>query len=494
MSLTTRLSAFFLSALALVLVGFALTLYLLARIYLYRQLDERLSASLNTLAAVVENEDGGLEWEPAAHHLSLGQDAGRDQVRWFIRDGNGLFVDRSPNLASEDLRASDWPALGAEERSSQTVDQGGDSWRIQQQRIEHTPLQVSAVGHPPDNEPPKPKYAALVISAAVSRQPVNSTLHSLALALIGLSAGLWAAAALMGRWLCRRALAPMRSMATTARAMSAASREQRLPNPGTGDELEELGRAFNDLLARLHEAFERQERFTGDASHQLRTPLTAMLGQIDVILRRDRTSEEYRDVLGRIRDQTGRLHQLVEMLLFLARADKEARLPDLETVDLAPWLESYLERWADHPRAGDLRLEQSAAGPFTVLIQPPLFGQLLDNLLENACKYSPARTAITLRLGRDSGQITCVVEDLGEGIAADDLAHVFEPFYRSEHARRYGGAGVGLGLAVVQRIAAAFGGTVTAQSEPGRGSRFTIRLPEVEKLSEVVGALPASVA
>ena len=107
-----------------------------------------------------------------------------------------------------------------------------------------------------------------------------------------------------------------------------------------GDELQDLGESFNDLLARLHEAFERQRRFTGDASHQLRTPLAAMLGQVDVALRRDRPGEDYRRVLTLVRDKTLHLSQIVEMLLFLARADAEAETPGSEEVDLAAWIKS----------------------------------------------------------------------------------------------------------------------------------------------------------
>jgi two-component system, OmpR family, sensor kinase len=119
----------------------------------------------------------------------------------------------------------------------------------------------------------------------------------------------------------------------------------------------------------------------------------------------------------------------------------------------------------------------AGGGPLEVRVQAPLLGQLLDNLLDNACKYSDPGTPITLRLGCEAGAVLLSVEDAGCGIAAEDLPHVFEPFYRSERARHAGRPGVGLGLAVAQRIAASFGGDLRAHSEPGRGSRFTLRLP-----------------
>src|SRR5439155_4762880 len=138
------------------------------------------------------------------------------------------------------------------------------------------------------------------------------------------SLGIWLLALFLGRAMSRRALRPLSSMACSARAMDASDRGQRLPSATAGDELEDLARAFNGLLNRLQEAFERQRRFTGDASHQLRTPLTAMLGQIDVALRRDRQADDYRRTLDLVHGQASHLRKIVEALLFLTRADLDA--------------------------------------------------------------------------------------------------------------------------------------------------------------------------
>ena len=269
----------------------------------------------------------------------------------------------------------------------------------------------------------------------------------------------------------------MTRMAGVARAMSPADPHQRLPDPCTDDELADLQRAFNDLLCRLHEALERQRRFTGDASHQLRTPLTAMLGQVEVALRRDRPPEEYRDVLARVRAQAGHLHRIVEALLFLARADAEGCLDACEVADLREALAAASARWSGHPRAGDLRTEPGPDGPCLARVQPLLLGQLLDNLIDNAFKYSEPGRAVVLRLRREGNAVALDVEDGGRGIAGDEMVHVFEPFYRSPASRRLGLPGVGLGLAMVQRIAAALGGTVAVKSSEGVGSRFTLWLP-----------------
>ncbi len=463
MTLTGRLSAFSLAALAVVLVGFSTALYLLARAHLHRQVEERLGAALNTLAAVAEVKPDGVEWETHDRTVVLGPEAGA--VYWRVSDGQGRPVDASRGGAAEDFS-----------RAASSADAEAQGWRVAQRRLEAG--RGTASGNGRDEGPDEgKKYDALVLTAGAPLAPVQAALRNLALTLAGLSAAVWLLAALVARHLCRRALRPLTEMAQAARAMRAADVSRRLPSPRTGDELDDLGRAFNDLLARREEAFERQRRFTGDASHQLRTPLAALLGQAEVALLRPRSAEEYRRVLELVRGQADGLRRIVESLLFLARADAEARLPDLEVLDLAAWLPEYLRSWPDRGRRADVRLEVPA-GPLRVRAQRPLLGQLLDNLLDNACKYSEPGAPITLAARAEKGGVALTVEDAGRGIAAEDLPHVFEPFYRSPEARRRGVGGVGLGLAVARRIAAAFGGTLDAQGGSGKGTRLTLRLPE----------------
>jgi heavy metal sensor kinase len=452
-SLATRLSAFFLAALAVVLLGFSGTLYLLARNYLLRRMEERLESALDTLAAAAEQEPDGLEWEPHDRDLALGRGPGADQVRWEVRDEGGRLLGRSPNLGGE-LEFPD-----------------GVPWKCVRRRLEAR----SAPGPLPPGH-----HAELMLTAGLSLAPLNDTLGTLALTLAGLSLLLWVGSALVGRRLCRRALAPLARMAGAARGMGARDLTERLPGPETRDELTELCDSFNGLLGRLQEAFERQRRFTGDASHQLRTPLTVLLGQVEVALRRDRTAEEYRVVLALVQTQADHLRRVVEAMLFLARADTEAGLGKLERLNLAAWVAEYLGRRTGQSGSREVRLEAQGAGELWVKAQGPLLGQLLDNLLENACKYSPPDRSILVRPARDGETVTLTVEDHGQGIAAEDLPHIFEPFYRSAEARRLGRPGVGLGLAIARRIAAAFGGTLIVESSPGQGSRFTLCLPARE--------------
>jgi heavy metal sensor kinase len=476
-TLTTRLSLFFLGALGVVLAGFSVGLYLLADAHLHRQVDERLEAALHTLVAAVEVRPDCVEWEPEQRSLSFGPGPLGDQVYWLVRDEQGQTVNRSPQAAAEGLLSAAAAMLHESPRTPRRLDWQGQKWRVTERWLRPSSADPPPPQRSPSHGPRTGKFSALAITVGLPLEPVRATLRMLAAVLTGLSSAVFLLALVLGRVVCRRALAPVTRMAAAARAMGAADFGQRLPTAAADDELADLGRSFNGLLDRLEESYERQRRFTGEASHQLRTPLAALLGQVEVALRRERPPEEYRRALASVQQQAQHLRRIVEMLLFLARADGEARLPERERLDLAAWLPDHLRTWADHPRAADLHVEGGEAGPLWVEAPSPLLAELVNNLLDNACKYSRPGTPVRVRLAREKGAAVLAVEDEGCGIAPEDRPHLSRPFFRSEQARRLGVAGVGLGLAIAARLAEALGGAITVDSAAGRGSCFHVSLP-----------------
>jgi two-component system, OmpR family, sensor kinase len=484
-SLTGRFSALFLGALGLVLVAFSTVLFVSARIYLDRQVGDRLDASLAVLAAAAEIHAGGIEWEPQERILPLGQEPGPERLRWIVFDSRGHRVDHSRNLVDADLTA-DWvPRPGGAELPSRLVDRSGRTWQVAQRRLRPGAVERSGSHAAAGREQPghtdwsEGLYPSLVLTVCAPLGPKDSMLATLGWLLVALSTGTWLLAALLCHRLSRRALAPLARMVGSAGDLNPADPGWSLELAGTGDELDDLGRAFNDLLARLHVAYQRQRRFSSDASHQLRTPLTILIGQLEVALRHDRSGEEYRRALKSALGKADQLRQIVEALLFLGRADSDAQLLEGEVIDLERWVPLHL---ADRPVTGTPadRLRYSTSGePLFVRIHPPLLAQLLDNLLDNAEKYSREGSPILVETVSDHHklQVILAVEDTGAGIPREEAARVFEPFYRSDQGRRRGVPGVGLGLAIVQRIATAFGGTASLKSSIGVGSRFEVRLP-----------------
>ncbi|HEY7427315.1 MAG TPA: HAMP domain-containing sensor histidine kinase [Gemmataceae bacterium] len=496
MSLTTRLSAYFLTALALVLLGFSTVLYLLVRRHLVDHTNQRLETAMQTLIAAVEVHADDVEWEPLQRHITLGEDPGEDQVRWMVHDASGRLVDCSRNLepGPEQQPAMATPPVAHAPGSS-------EGWRVLGRRLQagrFDPQLVDglddaangdlgegiAAGQLPGEVTLRSdrtyRGPAVTLRAGLSRHPVASSLRQLGWTLFGVSAGLWGIGALLSRCVCRRAIRPVVHMASCAKTLHGDQPDQLLPVAPTGDELEDLGHSFNDLLMRLREVLERQRQFTGDASHQLRTPLTAVLGQVEVALRQERSPAEYQRVLQIVQRRGGEMRQTVELLLFLARMPARTEPPDTRILSLASWLEEYARRWTDHPRGQDIHWpDPSADAAGDIRTQPALLGQLLDNLLDNACKYTAPGTPIRVRVERAQRGVMLTVSDEGPGIHAEDLPHLCDPFYRSVEARRLGRPGVGLGLTVVQRIVKVLGGELHIDSKLDEGSCFRVYLPAV---------------
>lgn len=468
MTLTTRLLLFFLSMLALVLIGFSIALYLVADNYLHQQVVDRVNAVLNSLSAAVESDSGGLEWEPSSRRLNLNFSALGDRIEWLVEDTHGDILDRS-NPVADRIR----PRLNAP--TEYLEDWNGSSWQVGHRCITAEQRSGDTDDEHDFSGDDHARTDSLTISAAVSLGPVHTTLRRLMGALVVLSTVIWIAGLIIGRSICRRALRPVNEMAEATRLINVGDLGQRLPRILAKDQLGELNHAFNDLLDRLQESFERQRRFTSDASHQLRTPLTTILGQVEVALRRDRPQEEYRRVLTTVQQNASHLARLVETLLFLARTDVDSSALALEPVDLAIWLPSHLQTWSAHDRFSDIHLRMPSDPSCRVTVHSQLLGELLNILLDNACKYSDPQSTIEVQLRWTARSVQIGVEDHGWGIAETDMQRLFTPFCRSEEVRRRGVEGVGLGLSIAARLAKSFGGQISAVSQIGYGSCFTIQ-------------------
>lgn len=484
MTLAARVSAFFLAALAIILIIVVGALWGFARHNLQEQLQHRLLAGIDALVGSVEIEPHELEWDPAEHRITLGSGDADDRVQWIIRDSHGTVVDRSSGISDAALTAltalspseiSDPDAVSA--RLTQTIGE----WRVMHHRLraEH-PDQI------PPNEPSEPfDYKELTFSGVVSTAPVEQVLRQLALTGTLFAIAVWCLAAMLGRWYCRRALRPLLEMAEEARSITTNWQTGAIAVPASRDELQELGEAFNSLLRRWRGIFERQSSFSASVAHQLRSPLTVMLGELELSLRRPRTVEEQTVVIRRTHEAAERLRRTIEGLLFLTRTDTEHEPPDAVLLDLREWVEEQFRRWQEHERGSDLHLVLRGSGPVHVRGSSVLLIQVLDNLLDNALRYSPAGSPVVIDLDATEVEARLSVQDSGPGILPEDLPHLFELFYRSRAVRRSQPSGTGLGLPLVARIAELHDGRVEVTSRLQQGSRFTLHLPRAERVEPV---------
>lgn len=296
----------------------------------------------------------------------------------------------------------------------------------------------------------------------------------LILLLVGV-AGL--AAALVGSWaVASRALGPISQMIQAARVI-ALSRDfsRRIETPPYRDELGRLAETFNEMLSSLETAYRLQQRFVSDASHELRAPLTAIQGNLELLRRQRGMSEaEREEALAEAEREATRLTRLVADLLALARADAGAHLKR-RPVDLdAVVLEAFREA-RQLARGQTLTLEPFE--PAQVMGDEDRLKQLVLILLDNALKYTPAGGQVTLGLQRHDGSVEIVVRDTGIGIPPEDLPHVFERFYRADPARSRDPGGTGLGLSIARWIVEQHSGQIVLTSEPGQGTTAIVSLP-----------------
>ncbi len=285
-----------------------------------------------------------------------------------------------------------------------------------------------------------------------------------------------ALAAVGGAIIARSALRPVDEMALAARRITAEDLEQRISLRGTGDELDRLAETLNGMLIRLAAAFTEMRRFAADAAHELRTPLTALKGGIEVSLRAPRSAEEYRGVLVSSLEEVERLICLAEDLLLLSRSTagpETSRGP----VELEPLLLDVSDVGVRLAQGTGVSVRINDVTPVTVRGDALALRRAILNLVENAVKYTPAGGKVELSLMSGEGHASLVVQDTGIGITRADQGRIFEPFVRLDAARARETGGAGLGLAIARAIVLAHGGSLTMESEPGAGSRFTARLP-----------------
>jgi heavy metal sensor kinase len=280
-------------------------------------------------------------------------------------------------------------------------------------------------------------------------------------------------ASLAGYALAGAALRPVESMRSRAAEISGTVGGRRLPEPEGDDEIARLARTLNAMLARLEAGLERERRFVAEASHELRTPLASLKAELELALRRPRSADELRAAIASGVEETDRLAALADDLLVLARSDEGRLRIEPRPFEVRPLLETVAGRFAARAEAAGLALEVDAPVALEVQGDPDRLEQALGNLVDNALRYGAG--TVRLQARAEDSSFALSVSDEGDGFAPEFLPRAFERFSRADGARSRGAAG--LGLAIVQAIARAHGGTVTAANTATGGAEVTLRLP-----------------
>lgn len=457
-----RLSLWYAALLAVSMALFGGTLYLVMRQELYAGFDEQLLNQAALTLASVRVEGDVPTFEAAT--------AGAIDGEYFLRllGGDGRVVFETSDTRHEVPLDGDAvaAALGGRAAYSDALDEDRETLRLVS-----VPVPQGDGG-----------AVAGVLQVGLDRneieEPLARFLHSLLLA----GPLVLALAAAGGYLLAGRALAPVAAMTRLATRISASDLRARLNLDLPDDELGRLARTFDAMLARIEDAFERQRRFTGDAAHELRTPLSLMRSQVDLALARPRSATEYREALQDLDGDLERMTDLVAALLVLARADAGRLAPNRAPCDLAATVAAVREQ--DAARATEAGVTLRADCPETPLAaDEDLLVQLLVNLVDNALAHTPAGGDVTIGCRGDGDLVRVWVEDSGAGIAPEHLSRLFDRFYRIDRGRSRARGGTGLGLAICKAIVEAHGGTIALTSEVGRGTRVEAALPRAPRLS-----------
>lgn len=316
-----------------------------------------------------------------------------------------------------------------------------------------------------------------IVQVGTSLEGTEEIFHSLAYILIlGIIASVVVAAA-VGWFLAKKALKPVAEITETARKITAENLDERIRSDVPQDEIGRLAATMNEMIERLEKSFKQIKQFTGDASHELKTPLTILKGEIEMALRSKDDVQYMKEVLRSSMEEIDRMNYIVKSLLDLARMDVEKGALAYEPVRLDRVLTDRYEHLKKHAFDNRVSLDILENMPVVVRGDQVRLSQLVYNLIDNAIKYTPAGGRVEVRLVETGGWAVLKVRDTGVGISAEDLPFVFDRFYRVDKARTREVGGAGLGLSICREIVEAHGGTIGAESAPGAGSVFTASFP-----------------
>jgi heavy metal sensor kinase len=304
--------------------------------------------------------------------------------------------------------------------------------------------------------------------------------------LLLISLATFAAIVVGGFWLVRLGLSPLHKLSEAVSKVSAKDFHLRFDDSRLPRELRPIVEHLTETLDLLKRAFAREKQAAADISHDLRTPLASLLTTIEVALRKQRTPEEYREILSDCHAAGQQMNYLVERLLALARLDAGVDVMRPRSVDITNLAEQCATMVRPLAEARSLTLQVHRNGPIQVTTDPDKLREILTNLLHNAIDYNQPNGSIDLTVERQNGVLQVEVRDTGIGIAPAAREHIFERFYRADPSRHADGLHAGLGLAIVKGYVDLMGGTISVESAEGKGSAFRLQLPLQQETTGIV--------
>ncbi len=464
LSFRARLTLQWTAAFGCVLAMTSVAIYVGARAFLIADLDAQLRTLAGTELASAVDGGAGVHFHEFPATEVVGTFAGKFAQ---LYDSGGRMLSQSsllgpigPLVSPERLRA----ALEGHAPVF-TVDAGG------------RPARMIALTTRNDDQ-------AYVVAVGLFTEPLLATLSRLAWLLAAVSLVGLAVTGAVGYALATRALKPVAHVTERAAQIAKGDFSARIDSPPADDELGRMTALLNEMLERLHGSVLANQRFAADASHELRSPLTAMLGEIEVTLKRPRGADDYRESLVVVRDRIRQLADMTEQLMILVRA-QEGQVVGATDVPLEPLVREVAAAMAPLARERNVTLDIRPMDDALIYADRVLLTRVVDNIVRNAVQYNRPGGSVTISADVEeaggtnwtSAHTLLRVSDTGQGIPEADRARVFERFYRVERSRNRRTGGAGLGLAIAHEVVRLFGGTIRIASSSPEGTTIEVRMP-----------------
>ncbi len=457
MPIRWRLTLWFSLILCATSILSGVVIYIIMQETLNAAVDDNLRVYSARVHGILDTEEIPEPLDYEVIRVSLPYEFASPETYIEVIDTNGNVVVKSDNMGERELPFD--PSLverGFSGESAIDTISAGDGARV---RLMVSPLFLQ-------NE-------VLLLQVGQSLYNVDATMNQVRWAILGGILVTLVLVGISGGVIVRRALSPVEQITRTAQSIESSSDlSRRVGYTGPMDEIGRLATTFDHMIGHLHRVFESQKNFIADASHDLRGPLTVIRGNLD-LLKRNLGDQERQESLRAMEAETVRMEKMANDLLLLAEVESE-QMERQEMVSLREILLTGLKRV--QRTGGNRKVVIDQQEDLSIMGDVYRLSQLLENLIDNAIKYTPEGGTITLSLFRDGDWALMEVADTGVGIAPEHLPHVFDRFYRVDEARTRARGGSGLGLAIVRGIAEQHGGKVTVTSDSGKGSTFTVWL------------------
>ena len=319
-----------------------------------------------------------------------------------------------------------------------------------------------------------------LLQVGLSRRDMDETLRNLLRIYLLILPGLLLLLLGVGHIFVKRAFSPIGEMVAITKRITANDLARRLPDLESADEVGELVLTLNHMISRLEHSFRQIRQFSGDVSHELKTPLAKLINNAEIILRQPRSPEETRQMIANLLDDARQMNTIISDLLLLAQLDTQRHSLHLENLPLHELFKEVFENACAGPEMGDIEFALEVIEPVHIQAEPGLIRRLLENLIANAIQYTPPPGTITLALYSRNNRAELIISDTGIGISETEHSRIFERFFRVEQSRSRETGGVGLGLSLVQKICELHNAEISISSAIGKGSTFVVSFPAIE--------------